>query len=188
MGDTRLTICTVTASNGVSDLNYFPYEFEGPVEHHFLGTMRYTAIFLPAEIAARLPFDKAPRLRFSGEINDAPIAAAWQPSKGRWYAMLSKPLLRATGLGPGDMAQMRFRLEPLDAVDHSPELERALQARTDLRAAWEALTPGMRRGQVHRLNQAKTSTTRSKRLAEVLAALGGEAPWRTPPKGRPRDG
>lgn len=167
-------------------MDYFPYEFEAPIEHHYLGTMRYTAVFLPATIAARLPFDQAPRLRFSGEINDAPIAAAWQPSKGRWYAMLSKNLLRETGLSVGDAATVRFRLEPLDAVDRSPELERALAGKPALRAAWEALTPGMRRGQVHRLNQAKTAPTRAKRLGEIVAALAGEADWPMPPKRKPR--
>jgi hypothetical protein len=168
----------------VSGALYFPHEFEGEVVHHELGTMRYTVVFLPEDIAATLPFDGNPRLRFSGEVGEAPISAAWQPVRGRWYAMLSKPLLKATGLGVGDVTTVRFRIEPQDSVERAPELEAVLDADPALRRAWDALTPGLRRGQTHRLLTAKTSPTRLKRLGEIVAALEGRAEWPMPPKRR----
>ena len=170
----------------MSDALYFPHEFEGEVVHHDLGTMRYTVVFLPDEIAATLPFAGNPRLRFSGEVGEAPIAAAWQPVRGRWYAMLSKPLLKATGLAVGDVTTVRFRIEPQDSVERAPELENVLDAEPALRRAWNALTPGLRRGQTRRLLTAKTSATRLKRLAEIVAALKGEAAWPMPPKRKAR--
>ena len=163
-------------------MSIYPHEFEGGVVEHWLGTMRYTVIFLPDEIAATLPFAGNPRLRFSGEVGDHEIAAAWQPVRGRWYAMLSKPLLKATGLGIGDVTTVRFRVEPQESVDRVAELEAVLDADAALRAAWDLLSPGFRRGQTHRLIQAKTAPTRLKRLGEIVAALKGEADWVTPPK------
>ncbi|HEX8387649.1 MAG TPA: YdeI/OmpD-associated family protein [Sphingomonas sp.] len=152
---------------------YFPYAFEGEVVHHDLGTMRYTAIFLPADLAAELPFDVNPRLRATGEVNDVAFAAAWQPSRGRWYMMLSKKLLREAGLSVGDMAEVRFRVEPADSVDEQPDIARALAADPALATAWDSLTPGRRRGWTHRVASATGAATRLKRVAELTAALSG---------------
>jgi hypothetical protein len=76
---------------------HFPYQFEAMVEPHDLGTYRYTVVFLSDELIAELPFAQHPWLRISGEINDHPMAGAWQPSRGRWYLMLSKPLCGQRG-------------------------------------------------------------------------------------------
>lgn len=57
-------------------MNYFPHPFTGPIEHHDLGTYRYTVIWLPEEIASALPFAGQPRLRISAELNDEPCAGA----------------------------------------------------------------------------------------------------------------
>lgn len=153
-------------------MTFFPYAFEGAVVHHDLGGMIYAAIFLPDDLAAELPFD-GPRLRATGEVNDVAFAAAWQPSRGRWYMMLSKKLLRDAGLTVGDVAEVRFRVEPTDQVDAHPDIERALDADDALRRAWDALTPGKRRGWTHRVGSAKTAPTRLKRLAELTTALSG---------------
>ncbi|HEY8564882.1 MAG TPA: DUF1905 domain-containing protein [Beijerinckiaceae bacterium] len=83
-------------------------------------------MFLPPDLAAALPFRDEPRLRASGEIGEVPFAGAWQPSKGRWYLMLSKKLLRDGGFAVGDRVEVRFRLEPQDEVDAPATLLRAL--------------------------------------------------------------
>lgn len=153
-------------------MTYFPYVFEGTVVHHDLGGMIYTAIFLPDELAAELPFDGA-RLRATGEVNDVAFAAAWQPSRGRRYMMLSKKLLRDAGLTVGDVAEVRFRVEPTDQVDLHPDIERALDADAALRRAWDRLAPGKRRGWTHRIASAKTAPTRLRRLDELTNALSG---------------
>jgi hypothetical protein len=98
-------------------VSYFPHAFTGPIEHHDLGTYRYTVLWLPEDIAAQLPLAEHPRLRISGELNDAPCQGAWQPSRGRWYLMLGKPLLKTTGLSVGCLAELRFRVEPQDELE-----------------------------------------------------------------------
>lgn len=154
-------------------MSFFPYAFDGEVVHRDLGTMRYTAIFLPPALAAELPFDGRPRLRATGEVGDLAFSAAWQPSRGRWYMMLSKKLLRDSELAVGDVVKVRFRVEPPDSVDESTDIARAIAADRALTAAWAALTPGRRRGWTHRVGSAKGAATRAKRVVELIGALSG---------------
>jgi len=150
---------------------HFPYQFEAMIEPHDLGSYRYTVVFLADELVAQLPFDRHPRLRISGEINDYPMSGAWQPSRGRWYLMLSKPLLRATGLDIGFTAEIRFRLEPQDEVQLPPSLVQALGQDPAAEERFGALTPGKQRALAHRVMSAKTETTETRRVAEVMAWL-----------------
>lgn len=150
---------------------YLPHEFSGEIAHYDLGTYRYTVVFLPPDIAAALPLAEHPRLRISGELNDAPMSGAWQPSRGRWYLMLSKPLLRAAGVAVGDRADVRFRLEDQDAVDTPALLERALDADSRAKTRWDELTPGKQRGLAQRVASPKSSATAARRLGEVIDFL-----------------
>jgi hypothetical protein len=150
----------------------FPYVFETRIVTHDLGTYRYTVVFLDPAIAAELPLDGSPRLRIVGEVADVPMEGAWQPSRGRWYLMLGKPLLKAAGKGVGDEVEVRFRLAPPDVA--MPEaLERALVANPGARAVFEDQTVGKRRALAHRVGSAKGAETVARRVAEVLDALEG---------------
>jgi len=163
-------------------MSYFPFGFTGPVEHYGLGTYRYTVMWLPEEIAAALPLAEQPRLRISGELNEHPLTGAWQPSRGRWYLMLGKPLLKATGLSVGCLAELRFRVEPPDEVDVPPLLARALQQDERASERWAALTPGKRRALGHHVGSAKTEATAVKRTAQAVTwlATGETELWRLP--------
>jgi hypothetical protein len=152
-------------------VSFFSYAFSGLVEHHDLGTYRYTVIWLPEEIAAQLPFAEHPRLRISGEVNEHPFQGAWQPSRGRWYLMLGKPLLKATGLSIGCFAELRFRLEAQDALDIPALLTHALQQDGVARERWETLTPGKRRALCHHISSARTGATATGRVAQVMTWL-----------------
>ena len=146
-------------------------------------TYRYTVIWLPEEIAAQLPLSEAPRLRISGELNEHPVTGAWQPSRGRWYLMLGKPVLKATGLTVESLAELRFRMEPQDEVEVPALLARALDQDTEAAARWSALTPGKRRALAHHVGSAKTGSTAARRTAQALAWLsGGETDLRKLPK------
>ena len=147
---------------------HFPYRFEAMVEPHDLGTYRYTVVFLAEDLGPELPFAQHPRVRISGEINDYPMAGAWQPSRGRWYLMLSKPLLRATGLDIGMMAEVRFRIEPQDEVELPASLVRALSENAVVEARFVALTPGKQRALSYRILSAKISATEARRVADVI--------------------
>lgn len=147
------------------------WEFEGSVEYHDFGRMGYTVVYLPEAIRQQLPFDKYPRLRVDAEVNEQPIEGALQPGQGKYYLLLSKRLLKAAGLGLGDTATVNFRLADQDAVTVPDELETALATNTAAQTAWAALTPGKQRGLAHRVASARTATTRSKRVMEVLETL-----------------
>lgn len=170
-------------------MSYFRYAFAGPVVHHDLGTMRYTVLWLPDEVAADLPLKKHPRLRISGELNEQPFSGAWQPSRGHWYLMLGKPLLKSARLGIGDTAELRFRLEPIDQVDIPSILTRAIEASQEATAAWEALPAGKQRAIAIYIDAAKTGPTLAKRAAQAVQWLSqGETDLRRLNKLAPEPG
>ena len=164
---------------------FFPFCFEGLIEQHDFGSMRYTVIWLPEHVAADLPFNGQSRLRISGELNDEPLIGAWQPSRGRWYLMLGKPLLRATGLKVGATAELRFRVEPQDEVDTPDPLRRALEQDVSASKAYAALTAGKKRALAHFVAAARSAGTQSRRVAQCLCWLSnGETDIRLLPKQR----
>lgn len=150
---------------------YFPHEFDALIEHHDVGTYRYTVVFLPDEIARSLPFDVHPRLRISGELDGHPFTGAWQPVKGRRYLMLGKPLLKTTGLSVDCFATVRFRVEPQDEVEVPPALVTAIREEATASTRWDALTPGKQRALAHRVLSAKTPATTERRIGEVVSWL-----------------
>lgn len=107
----------------------YPFSFQSEIVHHSLGTMVYTVVFLPDDLAAQLPFDQHPRLRMSGELNGAAISGAWQPVRGRWYLMLGKSALRNACANLGDTVGVRFRIEDQEAVEVPEPLQSALTLR-----------------------------------------------------------
>ena len=164
-------------------MSYFPFAFTGLIEQHELGTYRYTVLWLPEDVASELPFADHPRLRMSGELNDYPCTGAWQPSRGRWYLMLGKPLLKATGLSVGCFAELRFRIEPQDEVEVPVILAQALQGNPAAAARWDAMTPGKHRALSHFVQSAKRRATVVRRVAQVALWLEtNETDLRTLPK------
>lgn len=153
-------------------MGWFTHEFEGPVARHVIGgTLRYTVVWLPADLAETLPFAGAPRLRIEADVAGHPVHGAWQPAGGRWYLMLSKTVLKAAALAVGDVVTVAFRVVDQAQVDVPEELAAALARDARARRAWEALTPGAQRGMAHRVASAKRAETRAARVVEVVEAL-----------------
>ena len=71
----------------------------------------------------------------------------------------------------GDNVTVRFRVADQDHVDVPVALEDAVTANAEATAVWDELTPGKRRALAHHVRSAKTGKTRSKRVAEAMAAL-----------------
>lgn len=153
----------------------FTHEFEAPLSTHGVGKSRvlwYYVLFLPGHLASSLPLKAHPRLRVRGEIVDIPVAGAWMPTgDGRHCFIVSPAVRKATGARLGDRLDMRFVIDDQDRVDVPAALDEALRRRPDLRAIWEGMTPGQRRGLAHRVAQAKTSPTEQRRIQEVMDAL-----------------
>lgn len=152
----------------------YPHSFEAQIVHHDLGTYRYTVVFLDDDIAADLLFETQPRLRIIGELADQPMTGAWQPSRGRWYLMLGKPLLKAAEKGVGDWVEVRFRVEAADALELPEALDRALRSDPAAQAAFDAQTIGKKRALCHRVGSAKAGKTITRRVTEVMDALAGK--------------
>jgi Bacteriocin-protection, YdeI or OmpD-Associated/Domain of unknown function (DUF1905) len=165
-------------------VSFLPHAFEAVVEPHNLGTMQYTVVFLPPDIAAVLPFAAHPRLRISGEVGDVPFEGAWQPVRGRWYLMLSKQLLRDARLRIGDRAEVRFRVEPQEAVACPAELAAALAADPVAKDAYDALSAGKRRALLHLVDTPKGAAVRAQRVRAALIALNDPSGFEVP--GSPR--
>lgn len=168
-------------------MSYFPFAFTGPIERHDLGSYAYTVLWLPDEMAVHLKLAEHTRLRISGELNEHPCAGAWQPLRGRWYLMLGKPLLKATGLAVGCQAELRFRIEPQDTVEVPPTLKHALSRSSPATDRWNALTPGKQRALSHFILAAKRGETHTRRVAQAMLWLkAGETDLRRLPKLDPR--
>lgn len=153
----------------------YPYAFEGQIDRFGVGKTRkvwYTVVFLPADIAAELPFAQYPRLRIDGEIADLPVAGAWMPTgDGRRYFIVAPRILRGAAVGAGDLVEMRFGIADQTAMDMPDALVRALSRNDAAAEAWNRLTPGKRRGMTHRVHAARTEPTRERRAAEIIVEL-----------------
>jgi hypothetical protein len=155
-------------------MSRFAYEFTGRVAKHSFGDWSYTVVWLPPELAEQLPFDENPRLRVRGEMDDYPFHGAWQPTGGKWYIMINKPVLKHGGYALGDWINVRFNIDDQDAVDVPEALATALKADRKFRLAWEKLTPGKKRGLSYMVSTAKTTPTIEKRIEKVKEMVLGQ--------------
>ncbi|MEM8782203.1 MAG: YdeI/OmpD-associated family protein [Planctomycetota bacterium] len=164
---------------------YYPHTFEGEVCEYDVGSGRYvyTVVWLPEAMQDDLPLKAYPRLRVTGEMNEIEFASALMPVPGkavpgtrgerRWYLLLSRKQLKSMGAGLGSGLRVRFRVDRQDAVDVPAVLAAALKQDAEMRARWEALTPGKRRGLAYRVASAKRAETQTKRVAEVFEIMAG---------------
>ncbi len=156
-------------------MGLFTHEFEAPLATHGVGKSRviwYQVLFMPRALADTLPMKAHPRLRVRGEIVDIPVAGAWMPTgDGRHYFIVSPTVRKGTSARLGDMLDMRFVIDVQDRVDMPPALSEALALHPAMHAIWMKLTPGQRRGHAHLVAQAKTDSTRQRRIESVLETL-----------------
>lgn len=97
--------------------------------------------------------------------------------------MLGKVILKATGLSVGCLVEVRFRLEPAEAVEIPQLLVRAVAESGSATERWEALSPGKQRAIGHHVQSAKTRVTGAKRVAQAILWLeGGHTDLRPLPK------
>lgn len=154
-------------------MSFYAYGFEGALsEIVYPDKYRYFVVRLPEEMAEAPPFSNAPRTRVRGEIDGHPFDGAFLPDGDALpYLILSGDLVRLLGIEIGDPVELRFDVEDPDAVDVPAELAAALWEVVGARAAFEALTPGRRRGLAHEVRSAKQEATRVKRARKIVAGL-----------------
>ena len=142
--------------------------FEGRVVPLAWGRSTYTILPLPDHVTAAL----GPCRRVEGEIAEHPVnlALSRAPVVEGVFLWAGQSLLDRIGIAPGELVEVRLRPAPDDRVDVDPDIEAALRA-GGVAAAWEALTPGKRRGMLYQIATAKTDATRQKRIAKLVADL-----------------
>jgi len=153
------------------------FEFWAELTIQMVGTYRYHAVLLPADLQNALTFPKRTRMRISGELNDVPFAGAWIPDgRGRYFTMIGAALRRNAGLELGEPVHVRFRVEDPEYVDVPEYLMAAIETDPAALCVWEDLTPGKKRGIVHLVTSAKTGETRAKRIRNVVESLASGPP------------
>ena len=154
-------------------MGYYEHGFEGTLSQIvYPDKYRYFVVRLPSEVANDMPFDRGPRVRVRGEINDLPLAGAFLPDGDATpYIILSGDLVRELGIALGDPVELRFDVEADDAVDMPSELSAALTEVDGAREAFDALSPGRQRGHAHQVRSAKQEATRRKRARKIANEL-----------------
>ena len=152
-------------------MDFYPFEFTGPIETLDFGRMAYWVVYLPDDLIRALDMPSNPRLRIRGDINGFDIEAAIMPGGDGYYVMCSKSVQKRIGKAPGDAVTIRFGLADPDAVQVPEELQVALDEDDYAKSIWDQMTAGKRRGHAYRVSSAKTSPTRQKRVAEVMGML-----------------
>ena len=142
--------------------------FTGRVETLVWGKSTYTILRLPPDVVAALH----PARRVEGEVKDHPVnlALTRAPVVEGVFLWAGQSLLDRVGITPGEPVEVRLRAAPDDRVDTPDDIAAALRA-SGASAAWDALTPGKRRGLIYQISAAKTDATRSKRIAALIETL-----------------
>ncbi len=142
--------------------------FTARVEPLVWGKSTYTILRLPPDVARALH----PARRVEGEVNDHPVnlALTRAPVVEGVFLWAGQSLLDRVGITLGEPVEVRLRPAPDDRVDTPDDIAAALRAGGAF-AAWDALTPGKRRGLIYQISTAKTDATRSKRIAALIRTL-----------------
>ena len=135
-------------------------------------TKNATGLRVPAEAVAALGTTKRPPVTVSlnGYTYRSTVAAY-----GELFLLpLAAEHREAAGLKVGDEVEVTLELdtEPR-AVAIPGDLAAALAAKPGARAAFDALAPSQRKEQVRQVETAKAQATRERRIAAIVAKLGG---------------
>ena len=125
---------------------------------------------LPPDAARILPAAGARRVE--GKIAAQPVnlGLSRAPPVDGLFVWAGQTLSDSLGEKPGAQLEIRLRPAPPDAVD-TPEDVGATLCRSGQTGAWQRLTPGRRRGLIHRIDTAWTGPSRARRRAATLEGL-----------------
>ncbi len=109
-------------------------------------------------------------VRMKGTYNGIPMDRALLPSKSGYHLIIFSTEMRRKGkLKHGDPVYIEiWRNERPDELEVPEELAETLDFFPEMKAAWDTLTTGMRRGMCIWVGSGKALETRAKRVAELL--------------------
>lgn len=128
-------------------------------------------VMVPKSASEKLP--RRGRTTVEGTINSHSFQVTLEPDGqlSHWLKV-DKPLLTATGAGPGDTATFE-----ITAAEHEPEpelpadLQVALAASPEASAVWHETTTIARLDWIHWIVSAKQAKTRAKRISDACDML-----------------
>jgi hypothetical protein len=134
-----------------------------------------TGIRVPVEVIAELGGGKRPKVTVT--VNGFTYRSTVAPYSGDVYMLpLSQDKREAAGVQAGDEVEVTLDLdlEPR-TVDVPEDLQAALAEKPGATAAFDALSYTKRKEFVRQVSEAKAQETRTRRVAAIVAQLGGPA-------------
>lgn len=144
------------------------YRFTAPLEK-MNAQMAFMYVEVPIDVEKE--FGTRRRVRVLGTVNGVAVDRALMPQKsGVHIIILGGDIRRAAKLRRvGDPAEVEFWKHPSpDELDLPEALAETLDFLPEMKAAWDKLTPGMKRSMCYWVGSAKTEATQAKRVAELL--------------------
>lgn len=147
------------------------HRFTAPLER-MSGRFAWSYVEFPCDVPEL--FGKRGEVRVKCLINGTAADRALMPTKsGIHILVLGGELRKKAGIKkPGDLVQVELWLDPEpERVDIPEDLAETLAFMPDMKAAWDLLTPGMKRNMCYWVATGKTTPTRAKRIAELAKRL-----------------
>jgi hypothetical protein len=147
------------------------YRFTAPLER-MTGRFAWHFVEFPHDVQEL--FGKRGEVRVKAMINGVAADRALMPTKSGYHILiLGGDLRKKAGIRRvGDQVSIELWLDPEpDRIEVPEALAETLDFIPEMKAAWEKLTPGMRRNMCYWVGSAKTAATQAKRVAELLRRL-----------------
>lgn len=144
------------------------WKFTSPLER-MSGRFAWSFVEFPHDVEKL--FGKKGNVRVKGTINGVAADRALMPTKSGYHIIvMGGELRKKAGIKrPGELVRMELWLDPEpDRIDIPEDLAETLDFIPEMKAAWDKLTPGMKRNMCYWVGSAKTAPTRAKRIAELL--------------------
>ena len=144
------------------------WKFTAPLER-MTGRFAWSYVEFPYDVEKL--FGKRGNVRVKGLINGVAVDRALMPTKSGYHIIiLGGDIRRAAKIkkvGEPVKVEVWLNTEPAK-LDIPEELAETLDFIPEMKAAWDKLTPGMRRNMCYWVGSAKTTPTKAKRIAELL--------------------
>lgn len=144
------------------------YRFTAPLEK-MTGRFAWSYVEFPHDV--KEIFGKRGEVRVKCLINGVAADRALMPTKSGYHILVfGGDLRKKAGIRkPGDLVNVELWLDPEpDRITIPEALAETLDFLPEMKAAWDKLTPGMKRSMCYWVGSAKTEPTQAKRVAELL--------------------
>jgi hypothetical protein len=131
-----------------------------------------TGIEVPPEVIDALGAGRKPAVLVN--VNGYEYRSTVAVMGGRYMISFSSDKRAATGIEGGDPITVDLDVDTAPRIVEAPDdLAAALAEAPGAREAFDALAPSARKAHVTNIESAKTAETRERRIAAIVAKLGG---------------